>query len=108
MKRHTKYDVFISYRREGAVAEASRIYDWLKDDGYRVAFDLESLRNGKWDDQILKIIRKCKDVVVVLNPGALDRCVKWEKENPESDEIDENDWMRRRHLHAPGFQLPIF
>lgn len=95
MKRHTHYDVFISYRREGADGTARLIYDWLKDDGYRVAFDLESLRNGEWDDQILEIIRKCKDVVVVLNPGALDRCVKWAKENPESVEIDENDWMRR-------------
>lgn len=89
------YDIFISYRRDGGDATARLIYDRLTDDGYRVAFDLESLRNGEWDDQILEIVRECKDFIVVLNPGALDRCVKWEMDNPVAEGIDENDWMRR-------------
>lgn len=83
MKRHTHYDVFISYRREGADGTARLIYDWLKDDGYRVAYDLETLRSGNFDEQILDTIKRCKDFIVVLSPNALDRC-----SNPE-------DWVRR-------------
>ena len=58
-------------------------YERLSQLGYRVAYDIESLRSGVFDEQILKIIRSCKDVIVVLGPGALDRCV-----NPD-------DWVRQ-------------
>ncbi len=81
------------------------LYERLTRMGYRVAYDFETLLNGRWDDAILRTIEKCRDVVVVLNPGALDRCVAWEQKRsewerahdgdtfPERD--DTNDWMRR-------------
>ena len=82
MKHAPKYDVFISYRREGADGTARLLYERLLRDGYRVAFDLETLRSGDFDEQILDAIRGCKDVIVVLAPGSLDRC------------RNDGDWVR--------------
>ncbi len=82
MKHPPKYDVFISYRREGADGTARLLYERLLRDGYRVAFDLETLRSGDFDEQILDAIRGCRDVVVVLAPGSLDRCK------------NDGDWVR--------------
>ena len=83
MDNGQKYDIFISYRREGGQETAVLFYERLTQLGYRVAYDIESLRSGVFDEQILEIIRSCKDVIVVLGPGALDRCV-----NPD-------DWVRQ-------------
>ena len=83
MEEKERYDVFISYRREGGQETAVLFYERLTQLGYRVAYDIESLRSGVFDDQILRIIRSCKDVIVVLGPGALDRCA-----NPD-------DWVRQ-------------
>lgn len=77
------YDVFISYRREGGQATALLLYETLLRAGYRVAYDLETLRSGPFPEALYQIIENCKDVVVVLNPGALDRCV------------NEDDWLRK-------------
>lgn len=78
-----RYDVFLSYRREGADGTARLFYERLLRDGYRAAFDLETLRSGDFDEQILNTIRTCRDMVVFLSPGALDRC------------IHKGDWVRR-------------
>ena len=39
-----KYDIFISYRRDGGDTLAQLIYDRLTDRGYSVFLDIESLR----------------------------------------------------------------
>ena len=83
-----KYDVFISYRRDGGEATAKMIYDKLHDFGYQVFFDVESLRSGLFNLKLYSVIDECTDIVVVLSPGALDRC-----EN-------ENDWLRREIEYA--------
>lgn len=83
MTTSSKYDVFLSYRREGADGTARLIYDRLTHDGYRVAYDLETLRPGNFDEQILETIRQCRDFVIVLSPNALARC------------SDPEDWVRR-------------
>ena len=105
MQKPPRYDIFLSYRRDGGDMTALYLYERLTRMGYRVAYDFETLLNGRWDDAILRIIGNCKDVVVVLSPGALDRCVAWEQKRsewerahdgdtfPERD--DTNDWMRR-------------
>ena len=41
-----KYDIFISYRREGGYDTAKHLNDLLVRDGYRVSFDIDTLRNG--------------------------------------------------------------
>lgn len=81
-------DIFISYRRNGGFVVARHLYDLLRHDGYSVSFDLDTLRNGNFDTQLLERIKECKDFILVLNEGALDRSI-----DPNFDR--NNDWMRR-------------
>ena len=84
----TDCDVFISYRRLGSEALAMLLHDRLEDAGYRVFLDVESLRSGNFNTAILKKIEACTDVLVLLPPNALDRCV------------NEDDWLRLEVEHA--------
>lgn len=89
-----KYDVFISYRRT-SYETANLIATRLKSKGYRVFFDLESMRSGLFNEQLYSVIEECKDFVLVLPPDALDRC------------MDEEDWLRKEILHAMKFKKNI-
>ena len=71
-----KYDIFISYRRS-SYETASLIATRLSAAGYSVFFDIESLRSGKFNEQLYEVIDGCKDFIVVLSQNALDRCVRW-------------------------------
>lgn len=81
------YDIFISYRRD-SYESANLIATRLKAAGYRVFFDLETMRSGLFNEQIYKVIEECRDVVAVLPPNALDRCA------------DPEDWVRRELVFA--------
>lgn len=83
----TQYDIFISYRRD-AFESANLFATRLKALGYRVFFDIETMNAGKFNEQLLDVISKCKDFVLVLSPNALERC------------YDEEDWVRRETLCA--------
>lgn len=83
-----KYDIFISYRRDGGDTLAQLIYDRLTSRGYRVFLDIESLRSGKFNEKLLNVIEECNDVVVILPPNALERC-----KNP-------GDWLYCEVSHA--------
>ena len=87
MGKRTEYDIFISYRRE-SFNQANLISTRLKALGYRVFIDVEALNSGKFNEQLLKVIKNCKDFLVVLPPGALDRCV------------NNDDWVRREVMCA--------
>lgn len=76
MKGEKNYDIFISYRRNGGEGIARALYDRLVRRGYSVAYDRESLEAGRYDGQLLRMISTCKDVVVVLNPGAFEDSLK--------------------------------
>lgn len=76
------YQIFISYRREGGEDLAGRISDKLTGRGYRVFYDIESMRSGAFNDQIYHAIDACEDVLVILPPNGLDRC------------RDAGDWVR--------------
>jgi|GEM_PF-795572 len=82
-----QYDIFISYRRS-SYDTANLIATRLKAVGYSVFFDMETLRAGKFNEQLFGVIENCKDFVVVLPPSALDRCV------------NEDDWVRLEVSHA--------
>ena len=84
------YDVFISYRRDGGDTLAQLIYDRLTERGYRVFLDIESLRSGKFNEKLLEVISQCRDLVVILPPGALERC------------REEGDWLYLELSHALG------
>ena len=77
-----KYDVFISYRRVGGDSTARILCERLRDAGYKVFYDVETLRSGDFNQKLYDVIAECEDFLVILSPGALDRC-------------DQNgDWVR--------------
>ena len=101
------YDIFISYRRKGAGAGvAGELQAKLENMGYKVFLDVDKIGSGQFPAQIEKAIEECKDFLLVLSPGTLDRCV------------DEEDWVRREIIQAqnqnkniigvglPGFVMP--
>ena len=101
------YDIFISYRRKGAGAGvAGELQAKLENLGYKVFLDVDEIGSGQFPEQIERAISECKDFILVLSPGTLDRCV------------EEEDWVRREILHAqnqnkniigvglPGFIMP--
>ena len=76
-----KYDIFVSYRRS-SYDTANLIATRLRAAGYSVFFDMETLRSGKFNEQLFDVIDNCTDFLLVLPPQALDRCV------------NEDDWVR--------------
>ena len=82
------YQIFISYRRDGGDALAGRFADRFNALGYKVFYDVESMRSGTFNTQILDAIVQCSDVLLVLPPNALDRC------------INEDDWVRQELAFA--------
>ena len=101
------YDIFISYRRKGAGAGvAGELQAKLENLGYKVFLDVDKIGSGQFPTQIKQAITECKDFLLVLSPGTLDRCV------------DEEDWVRREIILAqemnknivgiglPGFIMP--
>ena len=62
-------------------------------------FDIESLKSGKFNRELLKVIDECHSVLVILNPNSLDRC------------MNENDWVKIEIAHAIKQQkniIPVF
>lgn len=82
------YQIFISYRRVGGDALAFLVKERLQQAGYSVFFDAESLPGGKFNIELLNVIDECDTVLLILNPGALDRC-----NNP-------NDWVYAEIAYA--------
>lgn len=82
-----KYQIFISYRREGGDMLAGRLSDRFKSLGYSVFFDTESMRSGRFNDQIYTAIENSDNVLLVLPRGAL-------------DEREGDDWVRNELAHA--------
>ena len=81
--------VFISYRRDVAgKAIARTLKQELTHRGYDVFLDVDNVDGGHWEAQILAQVPSRAHFLLVLTPGALDRCA------------DENDWVRREFLSA--------
>ena len=83
-----KYQVFISYRREGGEILGRMLYEELLRRGYTVFYDVESLRSGPFNTELFRVIDECTDVLVILPPGAMDRCA------------DPDDWVRQEIAYA--------
>lgn len=88
MNETPKYEVFISYRRDGGVDYARMIYLELKGRGFNTFFDFNSLRSGKSNEGIFQAIDDCRYFILVLSENALDRC------------MNEDDWVRREIEYA--------
>lgn len=80
--------VFVSYRRDGGEALACLISERLKQQGFSTFYDVDSLRSGKFNDEIFRVIDSCTDVIVVLPQNGLDRCK------------NEGDWVRKEIAYA--------
>lgn len=88
MSSPTRYQVFISYRRDGAENLSRLIEERLERIGYKVFLDVESLKEGAFDEALYNFIDQCDDVVAVLPPHGLDRCA-----SPE-------DWVRKEIAYS--------
>ena len=83
-----KYQIFISYRRDGGDSLARLLEYKLTDRGFKVFLDVESLRSGDFNKALFERIAECTIVLVVLPPHGLDRC------------SDPKDWVRLEIAHA--------
>lgn len=87
------YDIFICYRRKGGYQTAKHLYDLLTRDGYRVSFDIDTLRNGEFDTALLRRVDACTDFILILDRDAFARSV--DPAFPRS-----KDWLRNELAHA--------
>ena len=93
ISRKENHDIFISYRREGGFETAHYFYERLTRDGYSVTFDIDALRNGRFDEALLSRIDECTDFIVILSRGCFDRSI-------DPSYPPENDWLRRELSYA--------
>ena len=78
-----KYDIFISYRRDGGAQYARILQLMLIKRGYKVFLDYDELTDGKFRDKIQTAIMDAPVFMLVLSKGSMERCV------------NEDDWVRR-------------
>ena len=102
----SRYDLFVSYRREGGATTALFLRERLMHCGLRVFLDIVDLKNGYFDEALLREIEETPNFLVILSQQSLDRC-----ENAD-------DWLGREIAHAirterniipllmEGFQFP--
>ena len=96
MQTNKKCDIFISYRRKGGRDFARNIELALQAQGLRnIFFDYNSLQDGVFNEQILSAIGQCKDFLLVLSEGALDRCA------------NEGDWVAKEIREARSIDCHI-
>lgn len=94
-----KYDIFISYRRDGGEDRARLINKKLKEMGYKVFFDHDAALCGHFETVIKTAIENSKAVVLVLSKECFLRC------------NSKKDFVRREIEHAQrsGIEIvPIF
>lgn len=77
-----KYDIFISYRREGGAQYARTVQLMLEKKGYRVFLDYDELKDEKFSPQIEAAIKNSTIFLILLSKGSMVRCA-----NP-------GDWVR--------------
>lgn len=71
----SKYDIFISYRREGGAPYARILQLMLAQRGYRVFLDYDELKDGLFNNKIKEAISQSPIFIIILTKGAIDRCV---------------------------------
>ena len=87
------YDIFISYRRDGGFETAKHLNDLLVHDGYTVSFDIDTLREGDFDETLLKRIDQCVDFILVVDKHTFERTL-----DPNFD--PKKDWLRTELAYA--------
>ncbi len=87
------YDIFVSYRRVGGHETAKHLNDLLCRDGYSVSFDIDTLREGRFDTALLARIEQCADFVLVVDKHCFDRTL-------DNSVKPEEDWLRSELAYA--------
>jgi len=87
--------VFISYRRNVSSFIARAIFLDLREHGYDVFMDVESIDSGQFDTIILNQIAARAHFLVILTPGSVERCA------------EPDDWLRREIEFAMDLQRNI-
>ena len=90
-----KYDIFISYRREGGKAFARIIKAELEKRDLTVFLDFDELKDGVFDRRIMDAIRSSSVFLFILSRGSLDRC-KYK-----------GDWVSEEILYASKENIHI-
>lgn len=85
---NSKYDIFISYRRDGGAQYARILQLMLSQRGYKVFLDYDELKDGVFGKKIKSAIKEAPVFLFVLSKNSLDRCK------------NENDWVREEILYA--------
>ncbi|KAL4223243.1 Sterile alpha and TIR motif-containing protein 1 [Mactra antiquata] len=91
-------DVFISYRRSTGSQLASLLKVHLQLRGFSVFLDIDRLRAGKFDENLLMNIKLAKHFLLVLTTNALDRCI---------GDTDRADWVHKEIVTALESQCNI-
>lgn len=81
--KQPKYDIFISYRREGGAQYARTLQLMLEKKGYKVFLDYDELKDEKFSPQIEAAIENSTIFMILLTKGSMARCV------------NDGDWVRR-------------
>lgn len=84
-------DVFVSYRRSNGSQLASLLKVLLQMRGFSTFIDIERLEAGKFDCNLINSIRQAKHFILVLTPGALDRCI---------GDTECKDWVHKEIVEA--------
>ena len=77
-----KYDIFISYRRDGGAQYARILQLMLIQRGYKVFLDYDELTDGVFSDKIRAAIKEAPVFMLVLSKGSMERCA------------NDGDWVR--------------
>ena len=85
---NNRYDIFISYRRDGGAQYARILQLELEKRGYKVFLDYEELTDGVFGDNIKEAIFEAPIFMMVLSAHYLDRCK------------NEGDWVREEIMLA--------
>lgn len=88
MKKQTKYDIFISYRRDGGAQYARTLQLILEKKGYKVFLDYDELVDEKFSPQIEAAIKNSTIYLILLTKGSMARCA------------NDGDWVRREIMIA--------
>ena len=84
----------VAHERLAPVCSLLKVHLQLR--GMTVFLDIEKLRAGKFDDNLLSSVRNARHFILVLTPHSLDRCV---------GDNDRKDWVHR--VNATFYSIVI-
>jgi len=86
-----KYDIFISYRRKGGIQDARLVDEKLRNSGYSVSFDIDTLGRGKFTDTLKTRLKSCKDFIVIFEPSYYEKFFD-ANGHVQPEEVLNQDW----------------